>query len=312
MPLRPLKLGDVLDAAVKIVRYNPGATVGASLAVGALAMAIPVLTTALLWLATGLSGALDPLSNTAPLETDGEIAATLGVLVSWLAGIAVQYLGIMIVTGMVVQVTAAAVMGRRLSLSEAWAATAGKRWRLVGLVALLGAFGTLVFTTYAVLSVAVAITGQVILIVGWFLLTIPLLVVGGVWFWVKVTFLAPAVLVAEDTGVVAALARSSHLVTGHFWRVLGIGFLVSLIAQFVGGIVSIPLSVIGVMPPLLGASAELSLLLSVGTQVLAMVLVTAITTPFLAATTALLHLDLRMRKEAYDVELMQRAGLGRR
>ena len=42
------------------------------------------------------------------------------------------------------------------------------------------------------------------------------------------------------------------------------------------------------------------------------VLVTAVTTPFVAATTALLHLDLRMRKEAYDVELIQQAGLGQR
>ena len=86
----------------------------------------------------------------------------------------------------------------------------------------------------------------------------------------------------------------------------------SIITQLVGGLLATPLSVLAVMPPLLGASPELSLLLSVGSQVLSVVLITAITTPFVAATTALLHLDLRMRKEAYDVELMQHTGLEQR
>ena len=38
---------------------------------------------------------------------------------------------------MVAHVVAAAAVGRRLSLGEAWAATRGKRWRLVGLAVLL-------------------------------------------------------------------------------------------------------------------------------------------------------------------------------
>ena len=44
-------------------------------------------------------------------------------------------LGTILVTGMIAHVTAAAAIGRRLTLGEAWAATRGKRWRLIGLAA---------------------------------------------------------------------------------------------------------------------------------------------------------------------------------
>ena len=53
MPLRPLGLGDFYDAAFRIIRFNPKATVGAAVLVAAVAMAIPVLATAV------LSGAAD-------------------------------------------------------------------------------------------------------------------------------------------------------------------------------------------------------------------------------------------------------------
>lgn len=310
--MRPLRLGDILDAAVKIVRHNPGATVGASLLVSAVAMLVPVLATAVLWSLTGLAGALDPLASTTTAQTEEELLATLAVLVSWLAGVVLQYVGIILVTGMVVQVTGAATLGRQLSLGEAWAATAGRRFRLVGLVVVLALLATLAMTIYVIFSVGFVMTGSVAVIVIWFLVSLPLLLVASVWFWIKIAFLPSAVLVAEDIGVIASMVRGAHLVKGHFWRILGIALLVNLLAQVVAGIIAVPLSILGVIPPLMGASEETGLLLSVGTQVLAIIFGTALTTPFLAATTALLHLDLRIRKEAYDVELIQQAGLGHR
>ena len=42
---------------------------------------------------------------------------------------------------------------------------------------------------------------------------------------------------------------------------------------------------------------------------LAGVLASAFTAPWTAAVTCLQYVDQRMRKEAYDVELMQRAGI---
>ena len=55
IPLRPLSLGDMYDAAFKIIRFNPRATVGSAVLVAAIAMAIPVLATAALGAALDLS-----------------------------------------------------------------------------------------------------------------------------------------------------------------------------------------------------------------------------------------------------------------
>ena len=54
------------------------------------------------------------------------------------AALLLQRSGLILVTGMIAHVTAAAAVGRRLTLGEAWAATHGKRWRLIGLALLLG------------------------------------------------------------------------------------------------------------------------------------------------------------------------------
>ena len=48
LPLRPLTLGDMYDAAFRIIRFNPTATVGSAVTVAAVAMAVPVLVTTLL------------------------------------------------------------------------------------------------------------------------------------------------------------------------------------------------------------------------------------------------------------------------
>jgi hypothetical protein len=50
-------------------------------------------------------------------------------------------------------------------------------------------------------------------------------------------------------------------------------------------------------------------LVTVVLTALATVVQTAFVTPFSAAVTSLQYLDQRMRKEAYDVELMARAGI---
>src|SRR5688500_12827452 len=55
MPLRPLGLGDIYDAAFRINRFNPKATVGSAVLVTAASMAIPILVTAVLTVAVDLT-----------------------------------------------------------------------------------------------------------------------------------------------------------------------------------------------------------------------------------------------------------------
>src|SRR3954447_4414861 len=55
MPLRPLGLGDMYDAAFRIIRFNPKATVGSAVLVATVAWLVPVVVTALLSLTIDLS-----------------------------------------------------------------------------------------------------------------------------------------------------------------------------------------------------------------------------------------------------------------
>jgi hypothetical protein len=117
---------------------------------------------------------------------------------------------------------------------------------------------------------------------------------------------APALLL-ENLGVFASLRRSYGLVRGNFWRVVGIGVLTAVIAYIIRQVFSIPFAVIGLgVTSFNQNSQELSGLV---TQVLiadiGTVLAGAVLFPFTAGVTALLYLDLRMRREGLDVDLMR-------
>jgi hypothetical protein len=117
MPLRPLALGDMYDAAFRIIRFNPKATVGSAVLVAAVSMAVPVLVTAVLTALVDLSAA-----QSGDDLTTAELLGYVGSIGSLFLGTMLQSVGTILVTGMVAHVTAAAAIGRRLSLGEAWAA----------------------------------------------------------------------------------------------------------------------------------------------------------------------------------------------
>ena len=78
VPLRPLSLGDMYDAAFRIIRFNPKATVGSAVLVAAVAMAIPVVVTALLTWSVDLS--LDAGTTTVTGADVGGLVGALGSL----------------------------------------------------------------------------------------------------------------------------------------------------------------------------------------------------------------------------------------
>ena len=210
---------------------------------------------------------------------------------------------------MVAHVTHAAAVGRRLTLAEAWAATHGKRWRLLGPDAAgraSSACSRSRWSSESIVLVAV-VTGDVLVTV-----LLALVLVAGaiplfVWLWIKVVFLATPALMLEPIGVFASFGRNWRLTAGQFWRILGIGLLTVLITGVAGNILSIPFSFGGQIGAAL-VPEYFFLILTLG-QAIGLVLQNAFVAPFTAAVTSLQYLDQRMRKEAYDVELMREAGL---
>lgn len=305
-PLRPLGLGDMYDGAFRIIRFNPKATVGAAVLVTAVAMIVPIVVTAVLTFTVGL--AVDASGNYETEISVGEAVGLLAAYGSLVLSYLLSFVGIALVTGMVVHVTRAAAVGRRLGLGEAWAATHGKRWRLIGLVLLsMVGYLTLAFVYVLAWVVLVVAGSSPWLLVVWGLVTVPAFIAVCVWLWMKGYYLAVPILMLEDTGVFGAIGRAWSLTTKHFWRTFGIALLTAIIGAIGGSMLATPFSFAGQIGLVL--APEYAVLLLVLTQALGMVVQNAFSAPFLASVTSMQYLDLRIRKEALDVELLREAGI---
>ena len=302
IPLRPLGLSDLYDGAFRVIRYNLKATMGAAVLVAAVATLLP----AVFSLLTGATGGLQPQGPDDTLTHDqlvGLFSAFAGVLI----GAQLRSIGLLYVSGMVTHVTAAAAVGRTLSIGEAWGATRGKRWRLLGMALMLGLAQVLATSVVLGLLIVFALNttlGATILAA---LILVPLLVVAYVIFWVRVSALSVPAFMLEPVGVFGAISRSVRLSARQFWRLLGILLLTALVVGFAGAILGAPFNIAGQV--FLSADSQHGLLVYVVLTSIGSVITSAVLQPFSAAVAALLYIDQRIRKEAYDVELLSRAGI---
>jgi hypothetical protein len=107
---------------------------------------------------------------------------------------------------------------------------------------------------------------------------------------------APAIG-AEGLGPIEAMKRSARLVGSRFWPVLGINLLIAIVSFLLT-------NALGGLPELLALWFGLEAawpLLAAGNVIAAVV-----ATPFVAAATVLLYLDLRIRYEGLDIEVSAR------
>ena len=301
VPLRPLALGELLDGAVAVIRRCPRPVLAASAAVAAVGAVLQLLVTlsvrgpladASAGTANGSSDALANLAGAAAVATG------LDLLIGIVTGA--------LLTGVVTAVVGRAVFGDETGVRQAWDAV---RPRLVPLlivslviaVASYGAFfGALGLV--ALVALASGLAAGLIAVV-----LVPAGAVLAVLLYVRWS-LAPAAVVLEKQSVVAALRRSSLLVSRSFWRLLGILLLAALIAGFVGLVLTLPFQLFGLSPlrGFGGGAPDLS----GGSLVLSAVagaLVATVVAPFSAGVRALLYVDRRMRAEGLDVALVAAA-----
>jgi hypothetical protein len=117
----------------------------------------------------------------------------------------------------------------------------------------------------------------------------------GIWLYVSWTVAVPALLTEGVKGR-KALGRSFRLVKGFWWRTLAI----VLLGSFLAGILQAAIG--GVLTAI--AFATDSAVVDVVTSTLSAVAAGAITVPFVAAVTIVLYVDLRVRKEGFDLALL--------
>lgn len=241
------------------------------------------------------------------------VAGTVGIaIVSALLTVFLTLLASAILQGIIVVEVARGSLGEKLSLRELWGFAKGRIWALVGWAAIVGVVMLLaigiVIGLIILMVTMLGVLGAVFGILLGILSGIGFLVLS-VWLGTKLS-LVPSALVLEVIPLRSAISRSWSLTNGHFWRVFGIQLLVGAILSVASNIALIPFSI--VVPLLLvlldpngtGATSSIIWVLIIYiVQIVVTVVIATITSIVMTATTALLYLDLRMRKEGLDLEL---------
>ncbi|MDI2035044.1 glycerophosphoryl diester phosphodiesterase membrane domain-containing protein [Paenarthrobacter nitroguajacolicus] len=256
------------------------------------------------------------LQMTVALESAGsrsEVNDIMGPFLAVMAGV----LGVSVLLGFLGSVlqgvlavpVARSVLNRRTGFKQMWK-LAGKRvLPLLGVAALL---------TFGGILAAAAVVGIAVLLFtamgpGAFLIVLPLglgSVVVFLWIGLKL-MLAPAVIVVEQTGVYDGLLRSWQLTRNNWWRIFGITLVVTIMLWIIAQVVQIPASLAAglisetVAPHPDTETAASMLVITTVISALVQALVGSVTFAFQSSVSALLYMDLRMRRDGLDVELMR-------
>ncbi len=170
-----------------------------------------------------------------------------------------------------------AVLGRPAPWSRVWAEARPQLWRLLGLSLVFG-----------------VVTG-----LGLLLCIVPGVIIWTLW---SLSFSA---LVTERLTIGQALRRSYRLVLGDAWRVFGVLLLVGVAAAAVTAALNAPASAVvqfAMDPAFTDASWTF-----VGVQAAVGVVGSTLTMAFLPLAALLLYVDQRIRRERYDLQLVQEA-----
>ncbi|HEY2783586.1 MAG TPA: hypothetical protein VGJ05_01310 [Fimbriiglobus sp.] len=132
----------------------------------------------------------------------------------------------------------------------------------------------------------------------------------GVYFAVSYIFVTQ-VVVLERLSAGEALSRSQKLISGHRGRVFGLIVIIYIVIILVNAVLSIGLE--KVLPNQKAVPANGGIRLEINTvnyilDTLISELVQIIFTTYLAVCTTLLYLDVRIRKEGFDIELASQLG----
>jgi hypothetical protein len=313
IPLRPMGVGEILSGAFTSIRRNPLATLGLS------AILLTVYGAASAAFSLALRRVAEDMNvpsgqGLTHAQLQHLLFDVFAILVpSAVAIVALAFIIQIILTGLLTVVIGRGVLGRRVTMGEAW------QLALPRLPAILGA---IVLTALCVLGPLAAVAGLVVVLVLAHVYAGAVIVgiLGGiaaicvdVWFSVMFSLAAPAV-VLERRGPARALGRSWRLVRGSFWRVFGILLLAELIVLVVSAVLQVPFSL---AETLAGGSAGLFGLggapgttpgvAAVIIGAVGSIVAGAVSRPVSAGVTVLLYLDLRMRKEGLDLALQSAA-----
>ncbi|MGK5698080.1 glycerophosphoryl diester phosphodiesterase membrane domain-containing protein, partial [Streptomyces sp. URMC 128] len=309
IPLRPLGVGEILDGAVSTMRTYWRTVLGISLTVAVITEIIVVLFQGLV---------LDDSSTDAlndPSATLGELSRAMGdAMLNSTVVFVISLVGTVIATALLTTVTSRAVLGKSVTIGEAWRDARPQVAKLFGLICLLLLITVGIVTVGTLPGILIAASGSTG--AGVALTVLGVIGAGIVALWLMIRFsLASPALMLEKQGIKKAMSRSTKLVRGTWWRIFGIQLLATIIANVVASIIVIPFTFLaaalsgdGVTGWLNSGGSGLGWTFLIVSGIGA-VIGSMITFPITAGVTVLLYIDQRIRREALDLELARAAGV---
>lgn len=307
IPLRPLGVGEILDGAVSTMRTHWRTVLGISLTVSVVAEIVIILVQRYL---LPQPESVDPNAVGAEALRQATDSAQSQLITSAPSTL-VAMIATLITTSVLTVVISRSVLGRGVTLSEAWSEARPRILPLLGL--------TLLISLMSVGIMAVGVLPGLLLGSGPAGLALTLLgfiaaFVVVIWLMVRFTLAAPA-LMLERQPVITSLRRSAKLVRGSWWRTFGILALTYVLVIVLTLIITIPFGIIAMTVDSDGLTEFLNsnstdfgwpFLIVTG---IGEVIISTLAYPFTAGVMALLYVDQRIRREALDLDLARAAGV---
>ncbi len=299
-PLRPMSTGQVLDHTFALYRNNFFLFAGIATVGPAASVIFQLITVG--------ANVTSPFGARMAPGTKLGVGTGVAAIMSILLGYAIMLAGIAISHAATVKAVAAVHLGRETSVIGAYKALWGRMMSLFGtcvLILLLMAAAIIavtivlvpVFIGIAALGRSAPLSRDAGLIVGFlFVIAVFGLIFAAMTFVYVRYALAIQACMVEGLGPVASLRRSAFLSKGGRWRVVGIYLVFALLAAILG---------LGFTELAKGAGGFLHNRIAAAVLVyLAGFIAGSITGPLATIGLSLLYYDERVRKEAFDLQLM--------
>jgi hypothetical protein len=309
--LRPLGFGTLMGAPFQVLRRNPKPTFGSALLIQAVVLVASILVVGGI---TVFAVARIGMADSSDVDTvaAGSITA---IILAALVPAALSLIGSAWLQGVIVTEVARGTVGEKLTMRGLWRGIVGRRWALIAWVLLIAAAVVLAIAVLGGLVTLLVLLGTGGIIAGVLLGIFGGLgfLVLGVWIGVKVS-LVPSIIVLERAGIRSAVARSWSLTNRFFWRTFGVLILIAVILAVASQIISVPISLVSsvafsLIYPTGAAEANGTAIVVAVVSYLVLMLVSlivgSITSIVQSAATALIYIDLRMRKEGLDLTLVR-------
>ncbi|MEU3219578.1 glycerophosphoryl diester phosphodiesterase membrane domain-containing protein [Streptomyces sp. NPDC006971] len=306
IPLRPLGVGEILDGAVSTMRTHWRTVLGFTLAVSVIAQIATILMQRYLLPEPTV---MDP-NATGPEVLRQATESVQSTLIANVPSMLITLIATLFTTSVLTVVISRSVLGRPVSLADAWAEARPRLPQLLGLTMLLTLMSAALMTLGLLPGLLVGSTaGAGLVVIG-----LPAALAVVLWLMVRFALASPA-LMLERQSITTSMRRSAKLVRNAWWRTFGVLALTWLLTAIVAVIIAIPFTIIAMVVDSNGTESLLfdGSMFSTWPYLIisgiGQVITATITYPLSAGVMALLYIDQRIRREALDLELARAAGL---